>query len=71
MTMKQFNASIDALESLDPLLDENGNPLPNDKMWIVTDPRVTKEYQQLIAGKCGIEFRKAMINGKLVTVSGL
>jgi len=69
MNLEQLNALLEPLD--DPLLDESGNPLPKDKMWIVTDPRVTKEYQQLIAGKCGIEFRKAMIDGKLVTVSGL
>ena len=71
MTLEQFNASIDALETLEPLLDEYGNPLPIDKMWLVVGSHVTEEHQRLAAENWGIEFRTAMIDGKLCTVSGL
>ncbi len=59
------------LESLDPIVDENGVSLPGDKMWLVVGSHVTEEYQKLATETYGIEFRTAMIDGKLCTVSGL
>jgi len=70
MTWSQFNDCMDFLNG-SPLLDENGVPLPNDKLWIVTGSHVTKEQMEMATQNWGIEFRTAMIDGKLCTVSGL